>query len=345
MSDERKSESFPQVIQALLDTSHPFSPKYLHSFSDLTPENLQLLKEAWPQIETARRIALMEDLEEIAEADSLVYFDDIFEFALQDEEPRIRAAAIRMMWDSDTTRYVPALIHCIEKDEDEIVRASAASALGAFMYQGELEEIPEDLYREIKTVLLNVMRGNDRKIIRRRALESLGFASSDEIFNLVNEAAQSNDKDWVVSALFAISRSADERWSEFVLEMIDHPLDEIKAEAIRAAGELELTLARHLLLNLLEEPETLDEEVRLSTAWALSKIGGEDVREALEALLDDTEDDEEAYLIEQALENLDFTEDLPNLDLFDIDLPDEGSLDQLIDIDVDIEDLEDSDEV
>ena len=145
MSEESQSELFPEVIDALLDLSRPFPPKFLHRFSDLDPENLRLLGQAWQRIETGRRIALMEDLEEIADADSLVYYDDIFEFALKDEEPRIRAAAIRMMWDSDNTRYVSTLIHFVDNDKDEIVRASAASALGAFLYQGELEEIPEEI--------------------------------------------------------------------------------------------------------------------------------------------------------------------------------------------------------
>jgi len=347
MSDESQSELFSEVINALLDLSQPFPPKFLHSFSDLDSQNLQLLEQAWPRIETGRRIALMEDLEEIADADSLVYYDDIFEFALKDHEPRIRAAAIRMMWDSDNTRYVPALIDCLQNDKDEIVRASAASALGAFMYQGELDEIPEEMRREIENCLLDVMHSNQQKLIRRRALESLGFSNKDEVYNLIQKAANSIDKDWIVSALFAISRSADERWTEFVLKMIDHPLDEIKAEAIRAAGELELKSARYLLLNILEEPEALDEDVRVSTIWSLSKIGGEDVRETLEALLEDTEDDEEAGIIEQALENLEFTEGLPDLDLFDIDFVDEEELDQLIELDSlpDEEDIDQADDI
>ena len=344
MSEKSQSESFSQVIDALLDLSRPFPPKFLHRFSDLDPQDLQLLQEAWPRIETNRRISLVEDLEEIAETDLLVYFDDLFKFALFDQEPRIRAASIRMLWNSEDIAYVPLLINCLENDDDEIVRASAASTLGSFLYQGELEEIPEETHRAIENCLLNVLRGSQqKKLVRRRALEALGFSNKEEVFDLIQEATRSADKDWIVSALFAISRTADERWSEFVLQMMDHSLDEIKAEAIRAAGELELKSARYLLLNLLEEPESLDEDVRIETIWALSKIGGEDVRETLEALLDDTEDDDEAFVIEQALENLEFTEGLPDLDLFDVDFVDEESLDQFIDFDALPDEEEDND--
>ena len=344
MSEKSQSESFSQVIDALLDLSRPFPPKFLHRFSDLDPQDLQLLQQAWPRIETNRRISLVEDLEEIAETDLLVYFDDLFKFALFDQEPRIRAASIRMLWNSEDIAYVPLLINCLENDDDEIVRASAASTLGSFLYQGELEELPEETHRAIENSLLNVLRGSQqKKLVRRRALEALGFSNKEEVFDLIQEATRSADKDWIVSALFAISRTADERWSEFVLQMMDHSLDEIKAEAIRAAGELELKSARYLLLNLLEEPESLDEDVRIETIWALSKIGGEDVRETLEALLDDTEDDDEAFVIEQALENLEFTEGLPDLDLFDVDFVDEESLDQFIDFDALPDEEEDND--
>jgi hypothetical protein len=75
--------------------------------------------------------------------------------------------------------------------------------------------------------------------------------------------------------------------------------------------------AREPLIAKLEHFDELDEEVRLSTAWSLSQIGGEDVRQVLEKLVEDTEDDEEADYIELALENLAFTEDLPGYGMFD----------------------------
>ncbi len=51
-----------------------------------------------------------------------------------------------------------------------------------------------------------------------------------------------------------------------------------------------------------------DDEVRMAVIWALSKIGGEDVRETLEQLMEETDDEDEAELIEEAIDNLFFTE-------------------------------------
>ena len=77
----------------------------------------------------------------------------------------------------------------------------------------------------------------------------------------------------------------------------------------------------HLLigesLDMLEDEEDL--ELRRELIWALSKIGGEGVRDRLEELLDAETDDDEADFIEEAMDNLTFTEDMGNFDLFGLD--------------------------
>jgi hypothetical protein len=50
--------------------------------------------------------------------------------------------------------------------------------------------------------------------------------------------------------------------------------------------------------------------------WSLAKIGGEEVRETLEKLLEDAESDDEAEIIEMALEHLAFNDELPSLDIY-----------------------------
>ena len=102
--------------------------------------------------------------------------------------------------------------------------------------------------------------------------------------------------------------------------MLDHPNPLVRAEAASAAGELELKSARTALLRLLRDP---DLDVRMASIWSLSQVGGAGVREALENLLETTDDDEEADQIENALENLDFTEEMKDLALLEI--PEDGN--------------------
>jgi HEAT repeat protein len=93
---------------------------------------------------------------------------------------------------------------------------------------------------------------------------------------------------------------------------------------------LELSSARAALLDLLDDEEDLG--LRRALIWALSKIGGEGVRNKLDELLEIEEDDEEADFIEEAMENLSFTEDVqftlldldPDEDFPDDDLQEEG---------------------
>jgi HEAT repeat protein len=60
-------------------------------------------------------------------------------------------------------------------------------------------------------------------------------------------------------------------------------------------------------MDLLDDEEDL--EVRRDLVWALSKIGGEGVREKLDELIEMEDDEDEADFLEEALENLSFTED------------------------------------
>ena len=114
--------------------------------------------------------------------------------------------------------------------------------------------------------------------------------------------------------------------------MLENDSNEIRYEAARAAGELELHESADRLIELLNDSES---DVRLAAAWSLSQIGGEGVRDALEELYDETEDEEEADFIDQALENLLFTEDMEVFSL--IDVPD----DDIEEDDEDLGDIED----
>lgn len=90
---------------------------------------------------------------------------------------------------------------------------------------------------------------------------------------------------------------------------------DLNVEAARAGGELELSEARPALFDLLQAE---DGETRLAAAWALSQIGGQGVSAALQELLERTEDEDEMDLIENALENLAFTDEIGKLDLLDL---------------------------
>lgn len=323
----KKPVTIHEVLAALLDDRTPFPPTYLHQFSDLEGVNLDALTTVWMQINVDRRATLMEDLERLSDADTLVSFDNVARMALHDSDARVRSSAIRLLWEAEDARLIKPMLNLLQKDLEPSVRAAAATALGKFVYLGELEEIPEESLHLVEDALLKVMHAQEEELVRRRALESLGFSGRKEVRRLLRSSYESGEKDWIISALYGMGRSADNTWEPYVMRLVRSDDSDIQAEAIRAAGELELPSARRPLLNLLEDENT-DSDVRDAAIWSLSKIGGEGVREVLETLLDATEDEDEIEFLENALDTLTFTEDMGQLGMFDFNdqamLEDEG---------------------
>jgi len=290
-------------MKALLDDNQPFPARYLHLFSDLEPSDLKKLSKAWPHISPRRKHSLLEDLEDLAEADTLTSFDDVARSLLADDDPQVRVRAIRLLWECEDVNLVPKYFDILNNDVNIEARAAAANALGQFVYMGELDKIPSDLHHTIEDQLIETTTSTEQApLVRRRALESLGNSSRDDITPLIEAAYRKKDPDWVGSALFAMGRSCDDRWRKQILSQLRSDNEDIRPEAIHAAGELVLKSARPVLLDLLEDEEDL--EIRHELIWALSRIGGEGVRSKLEELLEIEEDDEVADFIEEALDTL-----------------------------------------
>lgn len=346
-----KPVSFQQVIAALLDSSAPFPTTMLRHFSDISSENLATLKKNWRQVTPDRRLELLEDLQDVVETDTLVCFDDFGRFALTDDDPRIRAMAIHLLWECEDYRLIPQFVRMMETDPDDVVRAAAASALGLFVYLKELDKVTSSEAMHLEDRLLKAYHQDSTELVQRRALESLGFSSRPEIPALVKKAYQHKDEAWIASALFAMGHSADSSWEKSVIPMLKHPSHEIQLEAIRAAGKLEIGSVRQMLLEKLVTDEEIEEEMYRAIIWALSEIGGKNVRKVFEALLDKAEDDDEAEFLDEALGNLELTEGSEEFNLIDINASeDDDMLDLIIDLeegerDEDEEDDEDEEEL
>ncbi|MBC8504954.1 MAG: HEAT repeat domain-containing protein [Anaerolineales bacterium] len=298
---------FQDIIEALLNADTILDPQLLFRLSDLEGEDIETLKTAWPNIPDWRRRALLEDIEELAEGNLLLSFESVCRIAIDDEDPQVRFLAIRPMFIYEPEDLLYQLMNILETDEDENVRACCASTLGKFVFLGEIENIPDDTTQDLVNCLLKVTKGNDSTQVRRRALEALGFASSKEVPKLIEAALLRDGTDWLISALFAMGRTCDKRWNPNVISMLNHQLPAVRFEAVKAAGELEISDAVEELIDLLNDS---NDDVRLAAAWSLSQIGGEGVKDALEKLMKANHNYEEVGLIQDALDNLMFNEDM-----------------------------------
>ena len=315
--------SFQKVLDTLLTDSRDFPRRYLQEFSDIGTLELKTLLDIWPRVELSRKLTLLEDLDALAENDTLVSFDDFASALLTDPDPQVRSRAIRLLDESEDVKLVPSFLDMLRSDPDTHVRVEAANALYLFVDLGELEEIPESIYRQVEDALLTSITSEDDVRVRRTALESLGYSSRPEVATLIESSFRRDEPHWQVSALTAMGRSADERWADEVTRALVNENDNIRRAAVQAAGELALRSTRPLLLRMLGEEE--DSTVLSAIIWSLSQIGGEDVRTYLENLLDLSEDEEQIAFLEEALDNLAFTEDLDRFDLLAFDPDDDLS--------------------
>jgi HEAT repeat protein len=344
---------FQLVLDALLDIDNIFPPKYLHQFSDLEPDEVAGLEKIWLSVPAWRRQALMEDVGVLEQQDTLLSFETLGRMALRDPEAPVRLLAIQILGEFDSRDLALSYLQMLQTDADMEVRAAAATALGQFVYLGETEAISEKLNQQIVDGLLKVFNGEDEELVRRMAFESLGFSSREEIPGMIQAAYKSGNTEWTASALFAMGRSANEDWFPDVLASLENRMPAIRQEAARAAGELEIQEALPTLFEMLDDP---DNETRLASIWSLSQIGGQGVREALEKLYRKTDSEEELAFLDEALDNLVYTEEIPLMpimafpELEDEEVPseleeDDESLDWLLEEEFDEEEDEDEDEL
>ena len=112
----------------------------------------------------------------------------------------------------------------------------------------------------------------------------------------------------------------------------------IRFAAVQAAGELNIEEAGPIMLKILEDEEE-DGDVVTAAIWSLSQIGGDDARIYLVNLIEQTEDEDLVEYLEEALENLDFIEELNKFDLLALDADDD--LEEIDAEDIDLLDKED----
>jgi hypothetical protein len=316
-----KQTALNKLISELTDGGQDLPRSTLQQFSDMDPVSLKALHEAWPQVSAERKRKLLQGLEDLSEEDTLVSFEDVARSLLGDPDPEVRMRAIRLLDEVEDTKLIPAFIQIMNEDPDAETRAEAASALGRFVELGELEEIPDQSRREAEDALLEKANSEDQLVVRRNALESLGFSSRPEVVTLIESAFRRENPEWQASALFAMGRSFDERWEESVLSHMMDVNSLVRLAAVEAAGELRLASARTVLFRVLEEEE--EEEITSAAIWSLSQIGGEDARLYIENLLDLAEEEEDVEFLEEALDNVEFTDELNHFDLLSIDPDDE----------------------
>ena len=293
----------------------------LYIFSKMNRESLSIFRSVWPTIPTQRRRDVMQELVQIGEVNFEVYFDPVFLLGLADEDAEVRASAINGLWEHEDPALIGPLVHLLRTDEAAIVRAAAATALGQFIYMGEVEDIDQHQALLAEEALLDTIHQGAEDIeVQRRAIESIAYSSEPAVVQIIENAYYDEDEKMQASAIFAMGRSADLSWRPQVIAELENDNSEIRFEAARACGELEAGDAIPKLVEIVEEDPDL--QVQEMALWALGRIGGPVAQEALEEYL---ESDVEAIALaaEEALDELNLFND--SLELLDFEDDDDDS--------------------
>jgi HEAT repeat protein len=319
MTDEK---AYARLLETLLDQDEVPSSEELIALSDIDQAHLQRFEAVWSDLPEAKRRALITILGQEANTHIELRFNRINRMALADSDAEVRRIAIDNLWESQDQRLIPIFLGALTEDPSTEVRIAAIRALGRFILLGQFSKIDPDQLIMIEEELLQSVAQQGALQIYSASIEALGYSSRVEVEEIINNAYTSMDESLRQSALIAMGRSANERWSDPILKELNSHSPKLRSEAAHAAGELELRAALSGLIELLED---VNDDVRISAIWSLGQIGGTRAREALEAFQSSLEGQSNLDQIEEALEHIAFLEGTPDLLIFDFD--DEETLD------------------
>jgi len=291
-----------KVFTNLGDETKPIRHQLLSNLSELTEPELAQFQAAWAGFSPARRLELLQALVDLAEERIEYHFNPIFAWTMTDADPHIRVLAIEGLWEETGAHFIARFQHLLIYDEDVDVRAAAAMALGRFIYQSEVNEIPGLRVDSAVEALWDVYHDPREHVhVRRRALEGIAASSHPGVQRVIENAHYDEDLFMRSSALYAMGRTADMRWIPYLLSELKSEAPELRMEAARALGVLEATAAVDPMIKMLDDE--MDSEVRFAILEALGEIGGEKAKQALQLTID-SDNEAEAEIAELAMEQL-----------------------------------------
>ncbi|HDD25158.1 MAG TPA: HEAT repeat domain-containing protein [Chloroflexi bacterium] len=271
---------FERLLNDLLSKKTMPPQADLYHLSNLENTEVLDVQRTWVELPTDLRYQLAVRLVEMAEADFELDFGEVFRICLEDEDASVRAVAIEGLWEDEDVLLVPRLVQLLQQDDSAIVRAAAAESLGRYILLGELNKMRSDHHLVAYDAVLAAHQDRDEDpTVQRRALESLAYVENETVIRLIQAAYNAADEKMRVSAVFAMGRSADSRWASLVQQELFSGNPELRFEAARACGELQLRESVPELAGLVED---VDAEVQEAALWALGQIGGDQARQILQ---------------------------------------------------------------
>jgi len=276
------SRDFEKLLKDLQEPDS--SDETLRGLSNLLAEERQRLSEMWHSIAVEQRRSTVKRLIEIAEVDIETDFTQVFTMCLKDADPQVRASAIDGLWENEDVMLIRPLVELLGGDDSALVQEASATSLSRFALLAELGR-----------------------------LQSLAYFSRKEVREVIERAYQDDEDRVRISAVFAMGRSADERWADVIIKELETEDPEMRYEAVRASGALRIAETVPMLARMVVDP---DPEVKLMAIWSLGQIGGPEARRVLQICY---EQGDEALqdAAQEALAEMDFMQGSLDFTMYD----------------------------
>lgn len=295
---QAEKPSLTATLETLKSISEGSIPATLYyGLSGLSLADLAQLQPVWEAIDPYLRHVLLIELAEASELNFEFDYHELGFFALNDPDGSVREAAIELLWEDESPELMSRLIDIAQWDDSIAARAAATSALGRFVLLGEYEEISDAEAERVQDTIISILTNNDEDVdVRRRALEAISNCGHEIVPGVIEEAYESAERKMQISALYAMGRTYDpDAWGETVLRELSGYDAEMRYEAARSAGELELKEAVPGLGRMAVDDEREVQEVAI---WSLGEIGGREAIRVLSALVEDAEVSDDESLVE-----------------------------------------------
>lgn len=213
---------------------------------------------------------------------------------LDDPDAQVRAEAVSCLWHTADPMWIEELLTKSQRDPDLDVRTRAISTLGHYIVDAEIE-LFRDLDNEDRTLseadvqrvvdfLFDTAQNAQLSVDERRySIEALAFLDDPEVDELIDWSYAQNDPRYRASAIFAMGRSGNLRWTDQVMMEMHSANREVQYEAVRAAGELGLQEATEDLIRLVRG-RGVEKALRLRAIYSLGEAGDDRAYPVLEEL-------------------------------------------------------------
>ena len=279
----------------------------LAELSRLTGPEASEFGQLWLEWSSERVLDIVERMVSLCEDQPDVEFEVIYKQGLKHPNPTVRIASLKGLEETEDRALVIQLGKILKSDPVAEVRAAAAIPLAHLSIMAEAGKLSARYREALEDALYGVME-NEREIqeVKLKAMEAVSVFAAERLTSHIELAWSSGDLNARQSSLFAMGRTSDPKWIEYVIPDLEHDAASVRYEAATAMGEL----GEEHHLRVMDAP--LDDEdltVQLAAISAVELIGGDAAKVKLELKLASSEP-QVVELVQQALQTMKDEEDL-----------------------------------